>query len=106
MQAYQDTDVTLRINVLDDVGQPLQLTGMALKFSFVNGTKIIFAKEIGTGIEVASCPEGKVEVTLSAEDLSLPSGEYTVELLVTDPDGRRFLALQEKFELKTRFAKE
>lgn len=106
MKAYQNTDIVLKINLLDDADLPLQLTGMALKFSFINGTKIIFAKEIGTGIQVTSYPEGKVEATLTAEDLSLPSGEYTVELLVTDPDGRRFLALQEKFELKTRFAKE
>ncbi len=106
MKAYQNTDIVLKINLLDDADLPLQLTGMALKFSFINGTKTMFTKELGAGIKTISCSEGKVEVTLTAEDLSLPSGDYVAELLVTDPDGRRFLALQEKFELKTRFSKE
>ena len=106
MQATQHTDIILRVTLFDEYKQPLYLTGMDVCFALYDGVHLVLEKTLDNGITVTSYGEGEIEVELTSQDLSLPPGSYTAELIVTDPDGRRYLALQEQFVLRTCLTKE
>ncbi|MDD4804273.1 MAG: BppU family phage baseplate upper protein [Candidatus Pacebacteria bacterium] len=106
MNAYQQTDLLLKIDVKDNEGVPLDLKGCTLFFSLFDRTKEMFEKSLGNGIEIINEATGQIEIDLRSSDLSLPSGDYTAELIVVDADKRRYVALQEQFIIQTSLSKE
>lgn len=93
MKVYQKSDVLLSINLQDETGAALNLTGAALTFAVAKpfGERKIM-KTIESGITVINAIEGRIEIEITAFDTDLPSGDYKMELLVTDIDGHRCVA--------------
>jgi hypothetical protein len=106
VRAYQNADLLLKIDVKTEEGEPLDLKGCTLFFYIFDRTFQKLEKSLGNGIEIINEATGQIEIDLRSSDLSLPSGDYISELIVVDADGRRYVALQEVFEIKTSYSKE
>jgi len=54
---------------------------------------MVLTKYTGDGIRYIDASTGQAEITLTATDTDMPSGEYRHELLLTDIDGHRYTVL-------------
>lgn len=89
----QRTDLLLRIQVLDQNGEPVPLTGSSLLFVVASQSgKEIIRKSTGDGIEIVDEAEGRIAIGLTHDDSDVSAGVYVVELRLTDIEGARYRA--------------
>ena len=90
------------VAVVDDQGQPVNCAGASLKWVVVDAANTtVLAKHTGDGIRYIDAATGQAEITLTAADTDMPSGEYRHELLLIDIDGHRYTVLTSVLSIQT-----
>jgi hypothetical protein len=94
----------VEVSVVDNAGQAVNCFGSELTWVVVDAAnRVILTKSTDDGITYTDAAAGLAELTLTAEDTDLPSGEYRHELLLVDVDGHRYTILEGIFTVQTSF---
>lgn len=102
IEVYQRTDLVIQRQVLDaETGDPLQLSGASVSLIAKRAGQVVMSKVTGDGITITDAADGRIEITLDAQDTDLPSGRYATELLIEDADGNRYVAGQSTLTILT-----
>src|SRR5690606_10517687 len=102
---YQANDQLIRVTINED-GAPINLKDVEVMFTVSAGSRCVFSKNIGNGIEVVDEANGVIEITITNNDTDLMPGHYKYELTITDVDGRRYTTAQDRFYIKKSYGKE
>ena len=99
---YRCNHQVVEVSVVDDAGQAVNCFGSELTWVVVDAAdRVILTKSTDDGIAYTDAAAGLAELTLTAEDTDLPSGEYRHELLLTDIDGHRYTVLTGVLSIRT-----
>lgn len=104
ISVYRCNHQVVKVSVVDDAGQAVNCFGSELTWVVVDAAdRVILTKSTDDGITYTDAAAGLAELTLTAEDTDLPSGEYRHELLLVDVDGHRYTVLEGIFTVQTSF---
>ena len=105
ISVYRCNHQVVKVSVVDDAGQAVNCFGSELTWVVVDAAdRVILTKSTtDDGIAYTDAAAGLAEITLTAEDTDLPSGEYRHELLLVDVDGHRYTILEGTFTVQTSF---
>ena len=84
IEVFQGESRDIEFEVVDDEGDPFDLTGFDVLFKAVRDeTEVEISKSTGAGIVVTDAPAGKTVLSLDSDDTS-DAGHYLMELRITD----------------------
>ena len=102
ISVYRRNHQVIDVTIKDERGQLVNCSGTALKWVIVDAANaMVLTKYTGDGIRYIDASTGQAEITLTATDTDMPSGEYRHELLLTDIDGHRYTVLTGIFNIQT-----
>lgn len=89
----QGTDFSIFLDVVDDNGDIVNLTGT----SFESDAKKVYTEMVAFtfNTEIVDAPEGKMEMSIAAEDTNnIPPGKYKYDLIIHLGTGKRLKLLE------------
>ena len=102
ISVYRRNHQVIDVTIKDERGQLVNCSGTALKWVIVDAANaMVLTKYTGDGIRYIDASTGQAEITLTATDTDMPSGEYRHELLLTDIDGHRYTVLTGILNIQT-----
>ena len=102
ISVYRRNHQVIDVTIKDERGQLVNCSGASLKWVIADAANAaVLTKYTGDGIRYIDASTGHAEITLTATDTDMPSGEYRHELLLTDIDGHRYTVLIGALSIQT-----
>ena len=102
ISVYRRNHQVIDVTIKDERGQLVNCSGASLKWVIADAANAaVLTKYTGDGIRYIDASTGQAEITLTATDTDMPSGEYRHELLLTDIDGHRYTVLIGALSIQT-----
>ena len=95
LKINKGNDRVLELTIKDSAGTATDLTGASVEFLIWDSSTSV----LEVGATLVTPAEGEIEVELTSEAMTLPTGDYRYEVVVVDIDGNRYTALQGILEI-------